>query len=134
MRLFFDNNISEALADSLGGFVRHEGHTSHHISTLPCGRHARDVEWFAMLATEHDWVVFTGDLRISRNKGEREAYRKAGLLGFVLSPGLRRLPQNQIAATLLLRWPDIERLFQLVDTGLYEIPVGKPGGRFKSLL
>lgn len=83
-----------------------------------------------MLASEKDWIVFTADKRISKNKAERAAYRQAGLLGFALAPGFRKVPTNKVAATLVSRWPDMERLMQLVATsGLYEIPIGTGGFR-----
>lgn len=108
MRVFFDNCTSPVLATTLHGFVQHHGHEATHIKDLPCGRHAPDVVWMAYLAeTGADWLVVTGDLRISRNKAERVAFRQAGLKGCILAPAFQGFPMHQQASFLLWRWPDV---------------------------
>lgn len=134
MKLFFDNCTSPVFADTLGGFVRHLGHSAHHISTLPCGRGADDLVWIKMLAeTGKDWLVITGDIRISRNKAERSAYRQAGLIGFALAPAYQKAPVNHVASLLVWRWPEMENLVQLVAApALYELPISRQA-RLRSL-
>jgi hypothetical protein len=124
VKVFFDNCTSPVLASSLDGLIRHDGHAAAHIRDLPCGRHAKDIEWIQMLHDDpNEWVVITGDGRISRNPAERAAFRSAGLFGIVLAPGLLRLRVNQQASLLLWRWPDIMSLLRLVRRpALYELP------------
>lgn len=133
MRLFFDNNMPPIVTETRGGYVRHLGHAAHHIMDLPCGRNAADLDWIALLAgTGKDWIVFTGDLRIARNKPEQVAFQRAGLFGFALAPGfqLKSMPVNQMAAALILRRPEIEKVISVMArTGLYEIPVRSGGFR-----
>ena len=73
-------------------------------------------------------MVITGDDRIHRNKAERAAYRQANLFGFVLARAYQRTPANQVASFLLWRWPEMEKLFELVGgAALYELPMGRSG-------
>ena len=134
MKVFIDNNLSPTLAATINGFLQHSGGSAAHIRDLPCGRDAADVVWIEMLAREPDeWIVITGDLRIQRNRAERLAFRAARLKGFVLASGLARMATNQIAATLLWRWPDIERFVALTAAPfLFEVPV-KRSAQMRSL-
>lgn len=73
-------------------------------------------------------MVITGDYRIQRNKAERAAYQQAKLFGFVLAPAYQKTPTHQIASLLLWRWPEMEKLFELVGgAALYELPIGRSG-------
>lgn len=127
MKVFFDNCTSPVLASTLNGFIEHQGHSAHHIKDLPCGRDADDVEWIALLAQDtHPWMVLTGDDRIRKNKAERAAYRQAKLFGFVLAPAYQKTPAHQTASFMLWRWPEMEKLFELVGGAvLYELPMAR---------
>ena len=130
MKVFFDNCTPPVLADTLAGFISHFGHSAHHIKDLACGRHAADLVWIEMLASsKEDWVVITGDLRITRNRAERTAFRQAMLKGFVLAPAYQKTAMNQIAAILVWRWPSMETLMSSVaPPALYELPVNRSAG------
>jgi hypothetical protein len=125
VKLFFDNCTSPVLADTIHGFVRHLGHSAHHVKDLPCGRHAPDDAWIKFLdEDEAVWIVVTGDDRIRRNRAERTAFRAAGLRGFVLAPAYQRTPINQQASFLLWRWPEMEQILSLLGgAALYELPM-----------
>ena len=83
--------------------------------------------------TANRWVVVTGDLRLSKNKAERAAFRSAGLFGFVLAPAYQKIPLNQVVSFLLWRWPEMEQLVGLVGgAALYELPMTK-SGRLKQI-
>lgn len=133
MRVFFDQNTSPRLASTLHGYISHDGHEAHHISTiqdLPRGRHSTDLEWIEYLRQGKDWIFFTRDRRILKNPAERGALKAAGIGGFVLADGFKALPQNKTASILLLRWPEIENLFNTVEPWIYELPL-QPGSRLK---
>ncbi|MCW5714801.1 MAG: hypothetical protein KIT43_09850 [Bauldia sp.] len=129
MKVFFDNCTSPPLAATLNGFLEHLGHSAAHIRHLPCGAGASDAEWIAMLAADHlRWIVVTGDGRIRKNPAERAAYRAAGLCGFVLAPSYQKTPLHQQASFLLWRWPEIERLANLIaGPALFELPMTRTG-------
>lgn len=127
MNVFFDNCTSPVLTATLDGFLRHGGGRAAHIRDLPCGPHARDVEWIDFLRSDGaEWMVITGDGRISKNAAERAAFRSAGLRGFVLAPAYQKTPTHQVASFLLWRWPDVEQLMSLVSgAALFELPMHK---------
>jgi hypothetical protein len=47
-----------------------------------------DVEWIKRLGAEGNWVIISGDRRITRNHAEYAAFRNSNLIGLFLSPGL----------------------------------------------
>ena len=51
-------------------------------------RDTPDQEWLATLAEEGDWVIVSGDPRITRGKHERQAWLESGLTAFFLGKGL----------------------------------------------
>ena len=130
MRIFVDNCISHVVASTLNGYVAHLGHDAVHIRDLPCGPHAADIVWMAALrATGDDWLVLTGDVRISKNRPERFAFTRANLKGVALAPGYQKMPMHQRAATILWRWPDIENaVARFQPPFLFELPTKKGTG------
>ncbi len=130
MRIFVDNCISHVIASTLNGYVAHLGHDAVHIRELPCGPHAADVVWMAALrATGDDWLVLTGDMRISRNRPERLAFAQANLKGVALASPYQTMPMHQRASTILWRWPDIENaVARFQPPFLFELPVGRNTG------
>ncbi|KAB1068819.1 PIN-like domain-containing protein [Methylobacterium planeticum] len=134
MRIFLDNCTSPVLASTLHGFVQHLGHSAEHIKDLPCGRSAPDVVWIEYLAaTDDDWLVITGDLRIQRNPAERRAFRNAGLKGLVLANAYQSTPMHQQVSFFLWRWPDVEDLIRITRAPfLFEMPMARKS-RLRSL-
>ena len=80
------------------------------MSDYGFGQDTEDEEWITRLGEDKptDWIVVTGDKRITKNKAERAAWVKAGLRGFVLAPAFQKTPVHQQAALLLWRWPAME--------------------------
>ena len=130
MRIFFDNCTSHVLAATLNGYVGHLGHDAVHIRDLPCGPHATDLEWMSFLnESGADWLVYTADLRIQKNRAERQAFRQAGLKGIVLAPGYQKHKLYQQASLLLWRWPDVEHTIRRFQPPfLFELPANRNGG------
>lgn len=124
MKVFFDNCTSPVFASTLDGFLRRTEHEAHHIMDLPCKRNAPDDLWMKMLSDDVEtWIVITGDMRIYRNKVLREAYRRAGLRGFVLSSSYQKSPVHQMCSTLIWRWPEMASFIgSLRDAALVEMP------------
>jgi PIN like domain len=129
VRLLFDNCTSPALAATFDGFLGHLGHRAFHLKDLPCGRHASDLEWIALLSNDaSNWIVITGDARIQKNRAERLAYRQANLRGFVLAAAYQKTPLHQVASFLLWRWPDMLKVSLLLDPPfLFELPMSRHG-------
>lgn len=137
MNVFFDNCTSPVFAATLDGFIRTFGHQAYHIKDVPGlenGRHATDLEWISHLQADNaSWIFISGDGRILKNRAERTALRSAGLHGFVLAPAYQKAPLNQIAATLVWKWPEIDAVIKLVAApSMHEIPIGK-GSKLRAL-
>jgi putative DNA-invertase from lambdoid prophage Rac len=86
VRLFFDHNLSPAMARAFGELFRGE----HVVATLAqkFRPNTPDVEWISSLSAEGNWVIISGDRRITRNRAEYAAFRNSRLIGLFLSPGL----------------------------------------------
>ena len=132
MNVFFDNCTSPVLADTIGGFLRHQRGHAVHIrggaeDGLSLAANATDTEWMEALGRHaRDWIVVTGDHRIHRNAAEREAFRRAGLKGLLLAPAYQRMPVHRQASALLWRWPElIDVLARFRPPTLIGVPEGK---------
>lgn len=130
MNVFFDNCTAPVLASALEGYVRFEGHRAYHIKDVPGltnGRHTSDLEWISHIKADSAvWIFITGDSRVLKNPAERAALRSGGLHGYVLAPAYQRTPMNQVAATLVWKWPEIKQVTELLaPPTMHEIPIGK---------
>ena len=92
------------MANTLRGYLAHTSHEVHHARELSL--HAKpDIEWMHHLSSTGDeWLVVSGDGRISRNKAERAAYRRAGLRGVVLAPAYQKTPMGRCCGILVAKW------------------------------
>lgn len=111
MRVFFDNNIAPRLARGFNEFVASNHSVIHLREKFPAN--TSDVEWTQTLAAEKDWVIISGDVAISRNPHEVEAWKTAGHTMFFLKPGWTHLPFWQQVEKLAKCFPEIlERALQ----------------------
>jgi PIN domain-containing protein len=86
------------------------------------------------LGDERDWIVISADRRIHRNRLEREAWRRSGLVVFFLSPQWHRLRNIEIAWRLLRWLPRIDDQVRIVaPPAAFELPIGYGTGRLKVL-
>ncbi|MGD9618213.1 MAG: hypothetical protein AB7H90_24010 [Alphaproteobacteria bacterium] len=89
MKVFLDANLSPYLAHALNALLEPEGDHVVHL-TDRFARDTDDRDWITALAAEGEWVVISGDMRIFRNRLEREAWRRSRLVVFFLAPQWRR--------------------------------------------
>jgi hypothetical protein len=132
VNVLFDNCTSPVLATTLDGFIDHLGHRAYHLKDVPGlkdGRHSADLNWINHLRNDNKvWIFVSGDGRLLKNPPERAALRSAGLHGFVLAPAYQKTPLHQVAATLVLKWPEIFAVCSLVQApSMHEIPIRKSG-------
>lgn len=66
-----------------------------------------DIVWISALAEEGDWVIVSGDPRISRNEAERAAWLESGITAFFLSDGFPNKRFWKQAEVLVHWWPEI---------------------------
>lgn len=130
MNVLFDNCTAPLFVAPLGAFIAAFGHCAFHIKDvpgLPRGRHSTDLEWIEHLRRDPgDWFFVSGDGRLLRNPATRAALRSAGLHGFILSPAYQKTPLNQVAATILWKWPEMQNITRiLAPPSMHEIPIGR---------
>ncbi len=122
MNLFFDHNMSPAMARALRELFKGE-----HDITFPAERFRRDisdVDWIADLSREGQWIIVSADRRITRNHAEYHAFRNSNLIGLFLSQGLNKAPVVKQMERILALWPTIFTISTTVQGGaMYELPM-----------
>ncbi len=106
MKFFFDNTTPPRLVAALRALEGEEGHTLDHLRER-FAPDTSDVDWIRTLATEGDWVIISGDVRISQNQFERRAWLESGLTAFFLAKGWTTLKLWDQTWRFLKWWPDI---------------------------
>jgi hypothetical protein len=133
LKVFFDNNLSPYLAHALDVLLGPEGDRVVHLTD----RFSADTEdrvWMTALGDERGWIVISADRRIHRNRLERDAWRRSGLVVFFLSPQWHRLRSTDIAWRLLRWWPRIRDQAGIVaPPAAFELPLAYGAGRLKVL-
>ena len=88
MRFFFDNNMPPPLVRVIGELEKasEEPNTVTHLRDR-FAPDTPDTTWIKTLGTERDCVIVSADIRITRNKAERQAWKESGLTAFFLKPG-----------------------------------------------
>ncbi|WP_376091262.1 hypothetical protein ACE7GA_21400 [Roseomonas sp. CCTCC AB2023176] len=122
MRVFFDHNLSPALARALRELFRPE----HEVVALreKFAPNISDVDWIDALNREGRWVVVSADRRIRKNRAEYLAFRSSRLIGMFLSAGLAKAPVTKQAERLIVLWPSMERVAETVGGGaMFELPM-----------
>jgi len=84
---------------------------------------APDVEWITKLSEEGNWIVVSGDRRITKNRAEYQAFRNSKLIGLFLSPGLNKSKVTRQMQRILTLWENIEIVTKTVAGGaMFELP------------
>lgn len=106
MRFFLDNCISPRLASALRILAELQKNEIVHLQDkFP--RDEKDEVWIRTLAQEGDWLIVSGDPRITRGKQQREAWLESGLTAFFLGEGWSEKAIWKQASELFRWWPDI---------------------------
>lgn len=116
MRFFFDNCLAPCLAEAIGALATTDGDEVTHLRKKFAPQ-TPDSEWLTRLKSEGDWIILSGDLRITKNKHEKQAWLDSGLTAFFLSKGWLNIPLWDQAAHLVRRWPNLRTLANGVRPG-----------------
>lgn len=82
------------------------------------------MDWITALSSEGQWIVISGDRRITRNRTEYNAFRSSNLVGFFLSKGLYKASVIKQMERILALWPTIETQASLLQGGaMFELPM-----------
>jgi len=102
VRFFFDNCVSSNLVEALRCLDKRNV-LVHHREKFDAA--TPDPLWIGALGKEGDWIIVSGDPRISRGQAERAARHESRLTAFFCGDawGSRKL---MVQASELLRWWD----------------------------
>lgn len=130
MKVVLDENLAPALARALDALFKGE-HTIVHLRDK-FGRGVTDQRWIDELSHDGQWVVISGDRRITRNRAEYQAFRNSRLIGFFLSKGLYKSRVVKQMERILAMWENMTTLASSVEGGaMFELPM--KGSRARQL-
>lgn len=116
MRFFLDNTLPPRFAEVLQLLEGNGGHEIVHLrSKFPVD--TKDVDWIRSLAAERDWVIVSGDIRISQNEFERKEWLNSGLTAFFFAKGWTTTKLWDQAWRLIKWWPIIVEQAQKIRPG-----------------
>lgn len=122
MKVVLDENLAPALARALDALFKGE-HTVVHLRDK-FGRGLTDKQWIDDLSQDGQWVVISGDRRITRNRAEYQAFRNSRLIGFFLSKGLYKAKVAKQMERILAMWENMMTLAGSVEGGaMFELPM-----------
>jgi hypothetical protein len=106
VRFFLDNTLPPRFAVALQALEGDDGNRILHLrSKFPA--QTKDVDWIRSLASEGDWVIISGDIRISQNEFERKEWLESGLTAFFFAKGWTAIKLWDQAWRLIKWWPAI---------------------------
>jgi hypothetical protein len=134
LKFFFDTCISIRLVKALRVIIEHQHLETVHLSEKFPTDSIEDPKWLSQLGEEGDWIIISGDPRISRGKAERYAWMNSGLTAFFLRDGWASTSIYNQAADVIRRWPEILMLSKQNPKGIgFLIPKEKPIERLRSI-
>jgi hypothetical protein len=114
VKFLIDNNLPPSWAPALTALSQRDAnHTVHHIRDKFSADIA-DTDWLAHLAAEGGWAILSGDLRITRNQHERDAWLSSGMVAFFTSRSWSKLPYWEKTWRIVRWWPNILQQANLV--------------------
>ena len=116
MKFFLDNNLSPRFAQALEALEGEGGNQVVHLRSK-FSANAEDVDWIRSLAAEGNWVIISGDMRISQREGEREAWLNSGMTAFFFAKGWMNIRFWDQAWRLIKWWPAIVEHAQKIRPG-----------------
>lgn len=122
MKLFVDNNLPPRLARGLGALFAGI-HVVEHVRDKFGSGSLTDEDWIARLGDEGGWSVLSGDRNIARKRPSREAFLRAGLIGFFPLPAVMNLPLHRQAARVLAMWPVLETTSSAIERGCFDLGI-----------
>jgi hypothetical protein len=132
MKFFIDNNLPEALANSLNVLTTSRGDPEViHLRQI-FAPSTPDHIWISQLASEGQWVIVTHD-RLAKNNLEKTALRQSGLTAFFLLKAWAHQKFWDKSYQLVRWWPRIIQQSSSVQAGAsFEVPWKFSGnGKFR---
>jgi hypothetical protein len=118
-----DNCISPRFGKALRILAEVQAYQIVHLSEK-FDRSISDIEWLSNLSSESDWVIVSGDPRITRSRSERAAWQETGFTAFFFGDGWASRGYWNQAVDIVRWWPQIVLEARRVRVGTgYLIPV-----------
>jgi len=113
--VFLDNCIAPRIARALHAAV-HPEHEIVHLQEkfLP---DTPDEDWFKKLSEERDWIIISGDAKISSSVHEKQAWLQSKLTVFFLTKGWMNIPPFEQLSKLSHCFPQIAKLCEKASLG-----------------
>lgn len=117
MKFFLDACIAPRLARALATIAEPQKLPIVHLSEKFDRSDIEDPEWIRALASEGDWIIVSGDTRISRSRAERAAWHESRLTAFFLDDGWASRGIWAQSAELIRWWPALVLEAQKAEPG-----------------
>jgi hypothetical protein len=133
VKFFLDNNLPPCWGPALNALAERDGHSVIHLRKRfdPA---VADLEWLRELGAEGGWTIISGDVRISRNPHERDAWLHSGMVAFFMGRSWRKQVFWEQTWRLIRWWPNIVQQAALVSAPAgFEIPLTFGSGKFHSI-
>lgn len=105
MNFFVDNCLAPKLTRALHEIAQPDHNFVHLRDKFKPS--TPDVEWISSLAKEKNWVIISGDWRITRKPLEKQAWKDSELTGFFLKRGWTNIEPNVQLSKLAILYPEI---------------------------
>jgi PIN like domain len=76
-----------------------------------------DEDWFGKLSEGRDWIIISGDTKISRSVHEKQAWQQSKLTVFFLTKGWMNIPPFEQLSKLSHCFPEIVALCEKSQPG-----------------
>jgi len=115
MRIFIDHNLSPKIARALQPLFEGKHEVVSLRDKFPIN--ISDKDWIETLSKEGRWVVISGDLRITKNAAEKQAFKNSKLIGFFMSPGFFKAGPILHVSRILFQWRKLEKIIEAMEPG-----------------
>ena len=116
MRFFLDNTLPPRFAEVLNLLEGNDGHAVVHLQSK-FRVETKDIDWIKILASEGNWIIVSGDIRISQNEFERKEWLNSGLTAFFFAKGWTAIKLWDQAWRLVKWWPAIVEQAERIQPG-----------------
>jgi hypothetical protein len=91
-----------------------------------------DPEWISALGAEKDWIILSGDTRITTHPANKKAWHESRLTAFFFSEPFPNDNCYKQAETIFHWWPEIIRQAKMTPTG-HGFLIPKSGNELRPL-
>lgn len=98
--------MSPIHAEALRLFTKPDGPTFLHL-TERFSPHVPDPVWITEIGRERDWIILSGDTRISTHPANKRAWHESGLTAFFFGEPWQNENRFKQAEALMRWWPRI---------------------------